>query len=85
MALNKDFYKAVEDIIGPENISDDPVVTESYSFPIRAATAPPATAARNRPPTFGDGHLVCHIAPLPERLIVLEQRRIAFQCSGDFR
>ena len=41
MALNRDFYKAVEDVIGPEYISDDPVVTESYAFPIRAATAPP--------------------------------------------
>src|SRR4030042_121542 len=41
MALHRDFYKAVEDVIGPEFISDDPVVTESYSFPIRAATAPP--------------------------------------------
>ncbi|UCC16905.1 MAG: FAD-binding oxidoreductase [Dehalococcoidales bacterium] len=41
MALKRDFYKAVEDVIGPEYISDDPVVTESYAFPIRAATAPP--------------------------------------------
>ena len=39
MALNRDFYKAVEDVLGPENISEDPVVIESYSFPIRAATA----------------------------------------------
>ena len=41
MALNRDFYKALEDVLGPEYVSDDPVVTESYAFPIRAATAPP--------------------------------------------
>jgi glycolate oxidase len=39
MALNRDFYKALEDVLGPENVSEDPVVIESYSFPIRAATA----------------------------------------------
>ncbi len=41
MALNRDFYKAVEDVLGPDYISEDPIVTESYSFPIRAATAGP--------------------------------------------
>jgi glycolate oxidase len=39
MALNRDFYKALEDVLGLENVSEDPVVIESYSFPIRAATA----------------------------------------------
>jgi glycolate oxidase len=38
MALKKDFYRALEDLLGPENVSQDPVITESYSFPIRAAT-----------------------------------------------
>ncbi len=38
MALKRDFYRALEDLLGPENVSQDPVVTESYSFPIRAAT-----------------------------------------------
>jgi len=38
MALQKDFYRALEGLLGSENVSRDPVVTESYSFPIRAAT-----------------------------------------------
>jgi glycolate oxidase len=38
MALDRDFYRYLEDILGPENVSEDPVVIESYSFPIRAAT-----------------------------------------------
>jgi len=38
MALARDFYNALEDILGPENVSEDPVVTESYSFPIRRKT-----------------------------------------------
>ena len=37
MALKNDFYRALEDLLGPENVSRDPVITESYSFPIRAA------------------------------------------------
>jgi len=40
MALGKDFYKRLEDILGTENVSDDPVITESYSFPIRKKTMP---------------------------------------------
>ncbi len=40
MALARDFYRALEDLLGPENISEDPVVTESYSFPIRKAMMP---------------------------------------------
>jgi glycolate oxidase len=38
MALDNDFYSALEDILGPENVSRDPVVTESYSMPVRGAT-----------------------------------------------
>ncbi len=38
MALERDVYKALEDVVGPENISEDPVVIESYPFPIRKAT-----------------------------------------------
>ncbi len=40
MALARDFYQALEGILGPENISEDPVITESYSFPIRKKTMP---------------------------------------------
>ncbi|MBN1190826.1 MAG: FAD-binding oxidoreductase [Dehalococcoidales bacterium] len=38
MALNKNFYRALQDILGPEFVSDDPVVTESYAMPVRKAT-----------------------------------------------
>jgi hypothetical protein len=37
MPLKRDFYRALEDLLGPENVSRDPVITESYSFPIRSA------------------------------------------------
>ena len=30
MALNKDFYRALEDVVGKCNVSDDPAVTENY-------------------------------------------------------
>jgi len=36
MALKRDFYKALEDILGPQYVSDDPVITETYANVIRA-------------------------------------------------
>jgi len=35
MALKRDFYKALEDILGPEFVSDDPAITETYANPVR--------------------------------------------------
>jgi glycolate oxidase len=36
MALKRDFYKALEDILGPEYVSDDPEITETYANVVRA-------------------------------------------------
>jgi len=36
MALKRDFYKALEDILGPQYVSDDPVITETYAMPVKA-------------------------------------------------
>ncbi len=36
MALKRDFYQALQDILGPQYVSDDPVITETYATPIRA-------------------------------------------------
>ena len=36
MALKRDFYRALEDILGPEYVSEDPVITETYANPIRS-------------------------------------------------
>jgi len=40
MALKRDFYRALEDILGPDYVSDDPVITETYAIPIRAGMSP---------------------------------------------
>jgi len=32
MALSRDAYRALEDIVGPDNISDDPALCDSYAF-----------------------------------------------------
>ena len=32
MALSRDAYKELEDIVGPDNISDDPVILDSYAY-----------------------------------------------------
>ena len=36
--MNNDFYQALEGLLGPDNVSRDPVITESYAFPIRETT-----------------------------------------------
>ncbi len=32
MALGKDIYRAFEDVVGPDSISDDPAILDSYAF-----------------------------------------------------
>jgi glycolate oxidase len=32
MALKRDIYRALEDVVGPENISEDPVILDSYAW-----------------------------------------------------
>jgi glycolate oxidase len=39
MTLKRDFYQALEDILGPEFVSDDPVITETYANPVRHGIA----------------------------------------------
>src|SRR4030042_1179815 len=36
MALSKEIYQALEDIVSPENISDDPALLDSYRYPLTA-------------------------------------------------
>jgi glycolate oxidase len=42
MVLKRDFYQALEDILGPQYVSDDPVVTETYANAIRHGMPVPA-------------------------------------------
>jgi len=35
MALKRDFYKALEDILGPAYVSADPVILETYANPVK--------------------------------------------------
>ena len=41
MALSKDVYRALEDIVGPKYISDDPAFLDSYAFQWLAETVRP--------------------------------------------
>ena len=41
MALSREAYRALEDIVGPDNISDDPALLDSYAFQHLAETARP--------------------------------------------
>jgi glycolate oxidase len=41
MAISKEAYRALEDIVGPENISDDPALLDTYAFQYLAETVRP--------------------------------------------
>lgn len=41
MALSKEVYQVLEDIVGSENISDEPAILDSYSFQYRAELSQP--------------------------------------------
>ena len=41
MALSKAFINALQDVLGPEYVSDDPVITTSYAFPFHKDCLPP--------------------------------------------
>ena len=32
MEISRDAYRAIEDIVGPDNISDDPAILDGYAF-----------------------------------------------------
>ena len=32
MAIKKDYYKAIEDVVGPENVSEDPVMLDAWAW-----------------------------------------------------
>ena len=34
MALSKEIYQAFEDVVGPDNISDDPAMLDTYITPM---------------------------------------------------
>ena len=38
MALTKEVYQALEDIVGPDYISDDPALLDSYIYPQNATS-----------------------------------------------
>ena len=46
MALGKDIYSALEDVVGPEYICDDPVIMPSYHATEFAAVLLPANTAQ---------------------------------------
>jgi len=41
MAFSKEAYRALEDIVGPDNISDDPALLDTYAFQYLAETVRP--------------------------------------------
>ena len=41
MEISRDAYRAIEDIVGPDNVTDDPALLDSYAFEVMAETVRP--------------------------------------------
>ena len=41
MEIPRDAYRAIEDIVGPRYVSDDPAILDSYAFEVMAETIRP--------------------------------------------
>ena len=41
MEISRDAYRAIEDIVGPDNVTDDPALLDSYAFEVMAETIRP--------------------------------------------
>jgi glycolate oxidase len=39
MALSREIYRALEDIVGPDNITEEPATLDSYAFQLNAETS----------------------------------------------
>jgi len=39
MALKKEIYRALEDVVGPENISEEPAILDSYAWRMNPGVA----------------------------------------------
>ena len=40
MEISRDAYRAIEDIVGPENVTDDPAFLDSYAFEVAGRAGP---------------------------------------------
>ena len=49
MALSNDEYQSFEDIVGADNISNDPVILKAYTYPLRAPASLPPYYGKSRP------------------------------------
>src|SRR3972149_3714758 len=79
MALARDFYWSLEGILGAENVSEDPVVTESYSFPIRRKTMPDKVTY---PPRFEAVALPASTAEVQAIVRLCNRHKVQYKASS---
>jgi glycolate oxidase len=84
MALSKEAYRALEDIVGPDNISDDPALLDSYIYPMNATSVHLGPFYRTYSPRGGAVVLPANTEEVQGVVKVCNKYKIKFKASSTF-
>jgi glycolate oxidase len=84
MALSKDIYKELEDVVGPDYISDDPALLDSYTYPQNATSVHLGPFYKVYTPRAGAVLLPICTEEVQKIVRVCNKYRIKFKASSTF-
>ncbi len=84
MALSKEVYQALEDIVGPKNVSNDPAVLVSYEFPLAVTSIHLGPHYRTNTPRGGAVVLPASVEEVQSIVKVCNKYKIKFKASSTF-
>src|SRR4030042_8321 len=84
MALSKEVYQALEDIVGPKNVSDDPSVLVSYEFPLAVTSIHLGPHYRTNTPRGGAVVLPANTEEVQSIVKLCNKYKIKFKASSTF-
>ncbi|MGD0487056.1 MAG: FAD-binding oxidoreductase [Syntrophorhabdales bacterium] len=84
MALSREVYQALEDIVGPDNISDDPALLDSYVYPLMATSLHCGPFYRVFTPRAGAVLLPASTEDVQAVVKVCNKHKIKYKASSTF-
>jgi glycolate oxidase len=84
MALAKEIYQALEDIVGPDYISDDPALLDSYIYPQNATSVHLGPFYHVYTPRSGAVLLPANVEEVQKIVRVCNKFKVKFKASSTF-
>src|ERR1035437_9995397 len=84
MALTKDVYQELEDIVGVENISDDPALLDTYIYPQNATSVHLGPFYHTYTPRGGAAMLPANVEEVQAIIKVCNKYQIKYKASSTF-